>query len=475
MTSRMPSPPAYRLYQGPDGRLLINDGASERTSSPRPASYLVGECVIHDTFGVGMPDELSDLIAVAMAVYAADRLCPRDPRAVNRYDRLPPRSIDLCLGVHQPDYWNSQEVGSALRDYLWFLTEDLWTFRFFPVQQAPLRTLHQQYLFPTPPTPPVHVILFSGGLDSLAGLCHYAIRHPTASFVAVAGQTNSRLEALQRSLLRGVGEILRGRLIPVQVPLGVKREGRAYEQEERSQRSRGFVYAALGSVTAILAGADRLLLAENGVGAINLPYTEAQLGVANTRASHPVSVAMMQELVRLVTGRDLTIELPFLFLTKGQLCRAIAELGVEDLARGTVSCDGFPQRTRGRHQCGRCTSCLLRRASLLAAGLQAYDDPSGYVVDVYSPNAAMSEAKAYPAKAMRDQARRLDRALQTRSPWRMLVREFPMLMEVAQYAAVGGASPRTAEARLVALYEQYCREWRTFEDLWRVPTLPAVA
>lgn len=475
MPTRTPPPPAYRLFFRHDGQALIDTGTSRPTTASLTNEYMVDDRVIQRAFGIDMPDDLADLIAVAMAIYTADRLCPRDPRAGNRYDQLPPRRFDLCLGLRQPDVWTSAEVAPLLQEFLWFLTEDLWSFSFFALPDIQSVLPRQGYLFPTPPAPPVRVSLFSGGLDSFAGLCHDIRRDSTATFVTVAGYTNPRLGQIQRSLLRGLKAVPGAQIIPVQIPFGLKRAGLSYEEEERSQRSRGFVYAALGAVTAAMAGAAGLSIYENGIGAINLPFTEGQLGGTNTRAAHPATAAMMRKLIRLVTGRDMTIQLPFLFMTKGKLCGAIADLGLGNRVRHTVSCDGFPQRISGRHQCGRCTSCLLRRASLLAAGLQDEDDPSGYIVDVYSPNASLSEAKAYPSKAMRDQVRRLDRALQASSPWRALMREFPSLMEVAEYVTLDGHAASVVESRLVALYRAYCQEWHAFEDLWRAPTLQHVA
>lgn len=87
----------------------------------------------------------------------------------------------------------------------------------------------------------------------------------------------------------------------------------------------------------------------------------------------------------------------------------------------------------------------------------------------------MSEANAYPAKAMRDQVRRIERAIQGPSPWRALTREFPMLQEVGEYVVEDGQPATLVPSQLVTLYRQYCQEWRNFESMWRVSTLPHVA
>ncbi|WP_160163213.1 7-cyano-7-deazaguanine synthase [Nitrolancea hollandica] len=304
--------------------------------------------------------------------------------------------------------------------------------------------------------------LFSGGLDSLAGLCREFIDCPPESVVLLCGGTNGRTVAVQRRLIAALRTRLGKTIIPVIVPFGLRQRGSQYDGDERTQRTRGFVYQTLGAVTAIMAGADSLAVYEPGVGAINLAYTTAQLGTQSARACHPQAVAAMGDLIRMAVGKPFKIRLPFPFFTKAQLCTSLPELGLSDLVEYTVSCDGFPQRVPGRVQCGLCTSCLLRRQAVFASGLMEYDATAAYVNDVFDPMVPLPQAKLYPLRAMLDQVETLQHTLDCAEPWKMLSRRYPQLLEVAVALSATGRQLTDIESQIVDLYRRYCSEWEGF-------------
>jgi 7-cyano-7-deazaguanine synthase len=71
-----------------------------------------------------------------------------------------------------------------------------------------------------------------------------------------------------------------------------------------------------------------------------------------------------------VEGRALRVRAPLIDLSKAQIIRRGAALGV-DYAQ-TVSCYQADEQGRG---CGRCDACRLRREGFLAAG---FEDPTRY-------------------------------------------------------------------------------------------------
>ena len=71
-----------------------------------------------------------------------------------------------------------------------------------------------------------------------------------------------------------------------------------------------------------------------------------------------------------VEGRRMTLHTPIIDLTKAEIIRRGAELGVDYSL--TVSCY---QATADGHACGRCDACRLRRAGFEAAGVP---DPTRY-------------------------------------------------------------------------------------------------
>ena len=200
------------------------------------------------------------------------------------------------------------------------------------------------------------------------------------------------------------------------MPFGLRQRGkRQYDGDERTQRTRAFVFQCMGAATAVLAGSSELEIYEHGIGALNLPYTAAQLGTQSTRATDPRVLAAMADFVSLAIDRTFALRLPFLALTKAELAAGVQHLGLGELIRRTFSCDGFPQRVIRHPQCGLCTSCVLRRQALHAAGLAEYDARDSYVSDVLAEEPCLPAAKLYPLRLMLDQVSTLRRALAGRS------------------------------------------------------------
>ena len=71
-------------------------------------------------------------------------------------------------------------------------------------------------------------------------------------------------------------------------------------------------------------GLRRLVTFEAGVGAMNLPMNAAQTGAENTRAMHPRTLLLAQSLFSRLFGSDFSVEAPFIFVTKGELCQSVS-------------------------------------------------------------------------------------------------------------------------------------------------------
>jgi hypothetical protein len=410
---------------------------------------------------------MADLVDVSVAVYVADRLALRRPPSADKYEHHWQREMRLQIPVREPERWQDPALLEKLTDVLGFLTEDIWRFDFRPMPVGSRSHRDSEtlaYLFPFQAEPPVTVALFSGGLDSLAGLVADLAERPSGSVVVFSGLTNKRIGQVQRSLLDELALETGREAVAASARFGLHRRGRrAYDGDERTQRTRAFAFLALGAVTAIAAGGDELRVYENGIGAINLPYTDGQLGGQSTRAMHPSTIRKMSLFVRHVLARQFDIKMPFQFHTKGDLCRALDSVGLAPLAARTVSCDGFPQRVAGSPQCGICTSCLLRRQGLAAAGLGELDRaPGQYRCDVLDPNSPISSDNLYALRAMMDQAYRLRCALGRQRSWLELIRQFPTLLSLPSDFVASAGPPDDPGRRLADMYGRYCDEWTLF-------------
>jgi hypothetical protein len=451
---------AYRIAFSADGQAQIAGRGGVATPDQR---FYIGDKVIAHAFATRIPAYLADLVDVALAVYLADRLAPRRAPSADRYHLHWNRYLHLTLPVRDVRRWRDPLLQTRLRDVLALLTEDAWEFDFVPRSGQRRIAEMQGYLFPNRPQAPLSAALFSGGLDSLAGLCHQLAVRPDHSFVLFCGGTSQRSIGVQRTLASVLPIRLKRSITPVVVPFGLRQRGkRQYDGDERTQRSRAFAFQCLGAATAALAGGEELEIYEHGIGALNLPYTAAQLGTQSTRATDPRVLAAMGDFVSLAIDQPFAFRLPFFAFTKAELCASVRDASLVDLIRRTFSCDGFPQRVAGRPQCGLCTSCLLRRQALHAAELADHDARDSYVADVLAEEGRLTAAKSYPLRAMLDQVDTLRRALDESDPWSSLSRAYPQLLEVASCLAATGLTRADTERRIVDLYRRYCDEWRHF-------------
>ena len=416
-------------------------------------------------FCLALPANLADLLDIVMAVYAADRRSPRYYKGTASGQR----QIGVRIGVRNPDLWATAEMTHKLGNVLYWLSEDEWFLDFEKRRDVPSPAESDRFLFQLPPEPPIAVSLFSGGLDSFAGVVACAREHSGGSRVLVSGYTHDRLahqQRLQVDSIRsawrrdGLFEAAAG-IRHVAVPFGI-RKPRGY-REEPSQRTRALVFLVLGVATALQAGTDTLWIYENGIGALNLPLNETQLGIDNYRGVHPRSLMLAQDFLSLALDQPVHLRNPFLFSTKAQMCKSLVGSGIADAVSHTVSCDGFPQRIRNQpSQCGRCTSCILRRQSLQASGLEQFD--RGYRYDVLRPQTKLTGSNLYDLEAMRGQVHKIGRCLVSKDPWRSLCASFPELARTHAelVASQDLGSHSEISRRLVELYRAYVWEWGWF-------------
>ncbi len=409
----------------------------------------------------------ADLLDIALACYVADRLTLRHNKKESssfQWNRI----FRLKMAVRVPEVWSSSGVKGDLLGLLQFLTDDNWNFEFSAFEKPELPNRIQISLFP-PPQLPAKVALYSGGLDSFAGAVQEVSNFQDHSFVLVSGSTNQRQRASQKKQVRAIRKLSPSEIHHIVVPFGIMWDKERALKEESSQRTRGFLFLILGVIMALKAGLNRLHLYENGIGAINLPYNASQNGAMNSRATNPLFLLRVESLLYRITEKPFQIMNPFLFQTKGEMCKHQAVHSLANLLPLTFSCDGFPVRTAGKPQCGWCTSCLLRRLSLEVGGHSELDDGDMYIVDLLSVDSKVSDRQLRNLKAMEWQYQKLSRRLAGIDKWRNLAIEFPMLERlVAELSLYKESHVEELRKSILQLYEEYVSEWRNFSARCRL-------
>ncbi len=413
---------------------------------------------IADQFSSVVDPMSADLLDVAMGVHMADRLALRTFHSSNHWSRR----LEVKICVRNLEFWNNHEITLRLERLLEFLTEDKWTLSFVKRQDGPRHSEVQNHLFTRAVENGVEVSLFSGGLDSFAGTAA-RISDCTQHFVLVSASPNPQQRFRQQQQVRILRQAFGERISHVCVPYGMHR-GDEFAQEP-SRRTRGFLFLVLGGVTALFGGCSSLCVYENGLGALNLPYDQSQIGTDNARGVHPRVLREIGDLLSIVGNRRFSILNRSIYQTKSEMLEHEVIRAVKGAIGLTFSCDGFPVRVRGRAQCGFCTSCLLRRYSLEAAGL-GNEDSEGYLQDWKSGSFRPSKHHLRGLRAMDWQVLRMKRCMASSDPWRALCFEFPeMRAMVNDLCAAHEETPDEVEKQLVKLLKRHVEDWHKFSAL----------
>lgn len=327
-----------------------------------------------------IPDVLVDLLEVASYIYAADSAIPRGGRTDMQMGARWRRKLRFVIPVRLPDLWSSGPVSSALVETLGFLSEDDYELEFRPLDSPP--AVAGYFEFPDAEATafkPDEVILFSGGLDSFAGAVEELVAHGK-KVALVSHRSASKIAGTQKHLVDqlrsrfGAGRVLH-------VPVWANLDGNL--GREPTHRTRSFLFAALGAVTARLFDRDRIRFFENGVVSLNLPPVAQVVGARATRTTHPQALAGFRRVLAEVLGRQFDVENPFTWLTKSEVVERISANGYCDLIRDTRSCTRVHDMTKLHPHCGQCSQCIDRRFAVLAAGQEHEDPAEAYKVDLF--------------------------------------------------------------------------------------------
>ena len=457
----------YEVVISPPGRIRVHR-AGELERDER--FFASARERIERAFGCNLPPELLDLLDLAHAVHLTDRLARRRIRGTMGDELNWVRNINVSLRVRRPDIWNSPAVQDRLSEALTLLTDDRWNLHFQERRFDPSAKERQGHLFSLRPSQPITTALFSGGLDSLAGLGIQLADRRSDHFVTVSAASTSRLVPVQRGLIQALRARFGLRITHVRTRFGFVHRNGSYDHDETSQRTRGFMFMTLGAAAATAAGCDTLTLYENGIGSLNLPISKGQFGSQATRSTDPRVLLAMGQLVALLLDRPFRVVNPFVLQTKGEMCAVLSAIGIDDLAAQTISCDGYPQRSAGAAQCGSCTSCLLRRLSLQVAGLQRHDPGHLYRRDTLTAADQLSDEHSGPWRVTLAHVSAVRRALSSADPWGNFIRLHPELIEIVRAIPTVTETAADVPQQLTRLYRRYCDEWDAFPSAppgWR--------
>jgi len=324
---------------------------------------------------------LVDFLEIASYVFSADCATPRGKKWTDDETTEPwGRDFAFVIPVREPDFWGTTKIRAALEEVLSFLSNDTYSFTFVSLERD--RTDQQSYfeygdLKDWPFHGPERVLMFSGGLDSLAGAVEMA--SGGGRLMLVSHRPVSTLDSRQRKLFTELQKRFPDQLI--RVPVWVNKAEKL--GREPTQRTRSFLYSALGTLVAQSVQAGGVRFYENGIISLNLPIAEEALRARASRTTHPMALHMLSSLCAAIMERNFTVDNPFLLRTKTEVVESLATHHAAHLIAHTCSCSHSMFQTKTQRHCGRCSQCTDRRFATTAAALLAYDSEKDYVSDVF--------------------------------------------------------------------------------------------
>ncbi len=369
--------------------LEIADNAVYLSADPTRGNLSFEPEILSRDLGASLDAISLDLCEIASYIYLADKGIRR-----GEFDRWA-RQLSFLIPVRKPAKWNS--VKRHLVNTIATLTGDGLRFHFTKRKESrkPKRKTLPALKVGKPFGQPDCVSLFSGGLDSFAGALLLLQQNRRPLFIS--HYVNALLKNVQANLIDSIETRFSRRVEHVQYRVTSKRARDprlAFKAKESSHRSRSFLFLSFAAVAAVAHDVNDIFICENGVLALNVPLSEARKGSRSTRHAHPLYLRYFKRLVTDLYGRKFSILNPFLFWTKGKEAELVKTSGLNSMLKDTVSCWGYPNQTihfKNCNHCGYCIPCIVRRVSVNAAGLAAFDD--NYFYDVFSRDTKRKKAR----------------------------------------------------------------------------------
>ncbi len=193
------------------------------------------------SFGKYLTPRLADLLEIATYVYAADSSSSREGWKRGGVERWS-RDFTFVIPVDDLYFWTQDETLALLKDTLQFLSGDTYTFDFRQYKRTRYIDGYLDYKDDEWDIYGIErVVMFSGGLDSLAGAVEMG-RHGE-HLVLVSHRSVSVMDTLQKRLYEELKKEFPNQV--TRIPVWVFKDSNL--SKDYSQRTRSFLFSALGT------------------------------------------------------------------------------------------------------------------------------------------------------------------------------------------------------------------------------------
>jgi len=336
-----------------------------------------------------LPDRILDLLEIAAYVFAADRSTPRGPKDAVEFHAWS-RSMHLVIRVRDHAFWERPVVKEKLSAALVFMTGDReYTFEFLPGHRTPPTSLFDKEDFKIEARGQACVILFSGGLDSLAGVLDRL--HTTNEDIYLISHRSGQpiTKHTQNCLVEFLKQTYPGRIHHYSFECGLSKK----RAEEETQRTRAFLFGSIAFALAHRLSQTHFFVYENGITSLNLLRRQDLINARASRTTHPKTLALMSNFLAEVQSVPVEILNPFWQQTKTDVFQLLDRVEGRNLISSAVSCSKTFQRLEPATHCGCCFQCIDRRFAAYASGLQEVDNCGIYSKDIFTDSIDSPETR----------------------------------------------------------------------------------
>lgn len=338
-----------------------------------------------------IPDRILDLLEIAAYVFAADRFALRGKSEAVEYHAWA-RDMRFAIRIRDKKFWSSRETRDKLTAALQFMTGDIsYDFKFLSGHSTQPFNLLDKEEFALQKKGPVSVVLFSGGLDSLAGTLQ-RLETTGESVCLISHQSGGPVtKRTQRLLVDALRLKYKTRINHYAFGCGLK----GVRAPDENQRTRAFLFAstAFAPRLARCLGLNVAYAYENGITSLNLLRRQDLINSRASRTTHPKTLALMSDLLSTVNEGEFKIVNPLWDQTKADVLKIVDKHGGRDLVSSSVSCSTTYKRDQNRTHCGTCFQCLDRRLASYSAQMEDVDDAGIYSDDVFTQSITKEESR----------------------------------------------------------------------------------
>lgn len=270
------------------------------------------------SLSVHIPDRIKDLLEIAGYIYAADRLIKRGEIDNLEYHSWA-RNLHFIFKVRDLKFWKQESTAKLLSEALLYVSGDNeinFSFVGGARDIGQLNAFDVEGIFPEDKGKST-VALFSGGLDSLAGVLN-VLETTNDNVILVSHRANHGTTKTQKGIHKKLTEDYPNRIKYYSFNCTLKERA-----TEETQRTRIFLYTAVAFSLATIFKEAELLIFENGITSINFSKRADLINARASRTTHPKTLYHMKQFFSHVAGTNFTIKHPFLFNTKTDIFKII--------------------------------------------------------------------------------------------------------------------------------------------------------